>query len=194
MSTLERPRRYRIILRGECGQLMAAVLDGLLIESYRGWTCVMALVHDESELYDLLDRFQDFSLHLVSFDELGADVLNSRASGRRAPNLNSGGTAAAEWLKRAVACDPATLDAVPVPATGDVERWELDMRADAMVRLAALVVGGEPGTAYIEHVVSALGHGVTLDEIVGVLVTLVPTVGAARATAFAAATLEASAS
>ena len=62
-----------------------------------------------------------------------------------------------------------------------------------MDRLGALVVGGEPGTAYIEHVVSALGHGVTLDEIAGELVTLLPAVGAARVTAFAAATLEASA-
>ena len=62
-----------------------------------------------------------------------------------------------------------------------------------MVRLAALVVGGEPGTAYIEQVGWALGHGVTLDEIVGVLVTLLPTVGAARVTAFAAATSAASA-
>ena len=62
-----------------------------------------------------------------------------------------------------------------------------------MVRLTALVMDGEPSTAYIEHVVSALGHGVTLDEIVGVLVTLLPTIGAARVTAFAAATLEASA-
>lgn len=193
MSTLGGTRRYRIILRGECGQLMAAVLDGLLIESYQGWTCVMALVHDESELHDLLDRFQDFALHLVSLDELGADVLSPRASGPRATNLNSGGTAAAEWLKRAVACDAATLDAAPGLATDNLEQCELDMKADAMVRLAALVVGGEPGTAYIEHVVSALGHGVTLDEIVGVLVTLVPTVGAARVSAFAAATLEASA-
>ena len=67
------------------------------------------------------------------------------------------------------------------------------MRAHAMVRLAALVAGGDPGTAYIEHVVWALGHGVTLDEIVGVLVTLLPTVGPARVTAFAAATLQASA-
>lgn len=193
MTTVGRPRRYRIILRGECGQLMAAVLDGLLIESYQGWTCVMALVHDESELYDLLDRFQDFALHLVSLNELGADVLSPRASGRRTTNLNSGGAASAEWLKRAVAFDPATLEAARGPSTDNVEQSELDMRAHTMVRLAALVVGGEPGTAYIEHVVSALGHGVTLDEIVGVLVTLLPAVGAARVTAFAAATLEASA-
>ena len=63
MTTVGRPRRYRLILRGECGPLMAAVLDGLLIESYQGWTCVMALVQDESELWDLLGRFQDFALH-----------------------------------------------------------------------------------------------------------------------------------
>ena len=46
MTTVGRPRRYRIILRGECGPLMAAVLDGLLIESYQGWTCVTALVDE----------------------------------------------------------------------------------------------------------------------------------------------------
>jgi hypothetical protein len=50
MTAVTRPRRYRIILRGECGPLMAGVLDDLLIESFQGWTCVMALVHDESEL------------------------------------------------------------------------------------------------------------------------------------------------
>jgi|SRR5271163_4172518 len=192
MTTVGRPRRYRIILRGECGPLMAAVLDGLLIESYQGWTCVIALVDDESELWDLLGRFQDFALHLVSLAELGADVLSPRASGRRATDPNSDGAAAAEWLKRAVACDPATLEAAHGPATDNIERSGLDMRVHAMVRLAAFVADGEPGTAYIEHVVSALGQGVTLDEIVGVLVTLLPTVGPARVTAFAAATLEAS--
>ena len=193
MNTAGRPRRYRIILRGECGPLMAAVLDGLLIETYQGWTSVMALVHDESGLYDLLNRFQDFALHLVSLDEIGADVLSPQASGRRTTNLNSSGVAAAQWLERAVAGDPATLEAASGPAADNVEASGLDMRAHAMVRLAALVVGGEPGTAYIEQVGWALGHGVTLDEIVGVLVTLLPTVGAARVTAFAAATSAASA-
>jgi len=68
------PRRYRIILRGECGPLMAGVLDDVLVESCRGWTCVMALVRDDSELYGLLARFGDFALHVVSLNELGADV------------------------------------------------------------------------------------------------------------------------
>jgi hypothetical protein len=81
MNAFGRPRLYRIILRGECGQLMAAVLDGLLIESCQGWTSVMALVRDEPELYGLLDRFQDFALHVVSLNELGGDVLRSQPSG-----------------------------------------------------------------------------------------------------------------
>ena len=192
MNGFGRPRLYRIILRGECGQLMAAVLDGLLIESCQGWTSVMALVRDEPELYGLLDRFQDFALHVVSLNELGGDVLRSHASGRPVESVRPRRTASAEWLKGAAAGDPAMLGAAAGPATDNLEQSGLDMRAHAMARLAALVVGGEPGTAYIEHVVSALGHGVTLDEIVGVLVTLLPTVGAARVAAFAAATLEAS--
>jgi hypothetical protein len=129
---------------------------------------------------------------LVSLAELGADVLSPRASERRATDPNSDGAASAEWLKRAVACDPATLEAARGPSTDNIERSGLDMRVHTIVRLAAFVAGGEPGTAYVEDVVSALGHGVTLDEIVGVLVTLLPTVGPARVTGFAAATLEAS--
>jgi len=64
-------RRYRIILRGECRYLLAGAGDGLLIETGRGWTCVMASVRDESELYGLLERFQEFALPMVSLNELG---------------------------------------------------------------------------------------------------------------------------
>jgi hypothetical protein len=78
-------RRYRIILRGDCAQLLADVLDDATIESSRGWTCVLASVRDDSELYGLLDRFEDYALHIVSLNELGADVLRPRAlpGGRR---------------------------------------------------------------------------------------------------------------
>ena len=69
--------RYRIILRGECRHLLAGLPGGHQVESGRGWTCIMASVRDESELYGLLDRFQDFGLHIVSLNELGADVLRS---------------------------------------------------------------------------------------------------------------------
>jgi hypothetical protein len=70
--------RYRIILRGECNHLLAGLLDELQVEPGHGWTCVIASVRDESELYGLLERFQEFALHIVSLNELGADVLRPR--------------------------------------------------------------------------------------------------------------------
>ena len=72
-------RRYRIILRGDCARLLAAVLQDATIESSRGWTCVLASVRDDSELYGLLDRLEEFALHIVSLNELGADVFRPRA-------------------------------------------------------------------------------------------------------------------
>ena len=64
---------------------LADVLDDATIDSSRGWTCVLASVRDDSELYGLLDRFEDFALHIVSLNELGADVLHPPAvpGGRR---------------------------------------------------------------------------------------------------------------
>jgi hypothetical protein len=65
--------RYRIILRGECGPLLAALFGDGTIESSRGRTCIIAAVRDDSGLYRLLDRIQDLALHLVSLTELGGD-------------------------------------------------------------------------------------------------------------------------
>jgi hypothetical protein len=66
-------RQYRIVLRGECRHLLAELPGDYTIASSAGWTCVTAVIRDDSELYGLLDRFQDFALHLVSLTELGAD-------------------------------------------------------------------------------------------------------------------------
>jgi alkylhydroperoxidase/carboxymuconolactone decarboxylase family protein YurZ len=135
-------RRYRIILRGECQHLLTDLLDGLLVENCRGWTCVMASVRDESELYGLLERFQEFALHIVSLSELGADA-------------------------------------------GHLERPGLDARTGALVRLATLVAAdGSQAVcdraACDQAVTTALDHGVTPDEITGVLAALPPGPGAAR--------------
>jgi hypothetical protein len=73
--------RYRIILRGECGSLLAGVLGDATIKCGRGSTCVIASVRDESELYGLLDRFQDLALHLVSLTELSAGVAAAPGGG-----------------------------------------------------------------------------------------------------------------
>jgi hypothetical protein len=66
--------RYRIILRGECGPLLAALFGDAAIESSGGRTCIIAAVRDDSGLYGLIDRIQDLALHLVSINELGSDT------------------------------------------------------------------------------------------------------------------------
>lgn len=63
--------RYRIIVRGECGDMLAGAIEGLTVETQPGSTCVVASVRDESEFYGLLDRLQDFALHITSVTELG---------------------------------------------------------------------------------------------------------------------------
>jgi 4-carboxymuconolactone decarboxylase len=70
-------------------------------------------------------------------------------------------------------------------AAETVEESGLDMRTRALVRLASLVAAHGPGTTYDEHVAAALDHGVTPDEITGVLVAVLPTVGPSRVTAAA---------
>jgi hypothetical protein len=79
-GTVNHRRRYRIIVRGECQQMLADTLEEAVVESGRGWTCIMASVRDESELYGLLDRIQEFALHIVSLNELGSDVFRPRAA------------------------------------------------------------------------------------------------------------------
>jgi hypothetical protein len=73
-------QRYRIVLRGECQQLLTGLLDGFTVESGQGRTCITAAVRDESELYGLLDRFQEFALHIVSLTELDTEALLPRAA------------------------------------------------------------------------------------------------------------------
>ena len=65
------PRRYRIVFRGECGQVFAGVFSDLEVESSHGYTSVVAAVRDASEFYGLLDRFQDLALQPVSLNEIG---------------------------------------------------------------------------------------------------------------------------
>jgi hypothetical protein len=65
MSGTADHRRYWIILRGECQQMLTDALEEPS-SSGLGLTCIMASVRDESELYGLLDRIQEFALHIVS--------------------------------------------------------------------------------------------------------------------------------
>jgi hypothetical protein len=76
MSTPSTAQRYRIVVRDDCGDLLASLVEGLAIESGGDRTSVVASVRDESELYGLLDRFHELSLHIVSLHELGPCVAS----------------------------------------------------------------------------------------------------------------------
>ncbi len=71
MSMTITARRYRIVVRDECTDLLASLIDTLTIQSGKGWTSVVVSVRDESELYGLLDRFAELALHIVSLNDLG---------------------------------------------------------------------------------------------------------------------------
>ena len=71
MSTTIAGRRYQIVVRDECTDLLASLIDTLAIESGNGWTSMVVSVRDESELYGLLDRFEELALHIVSLNDLG---------------------------------------------------------------------------------------------------------------------------
>jgi hypothetical protein len=66
-------RRYRIIIRGECGPLLVSLMDNVRIEpSHDGDTCVIASVRDDPEFWGLMELLRDFVLRVVSIQELGA--------------------------------------------------------------------------------------------------------------------------
>jgi hypothetical protein len=71
------PLRYRIMFRGECGHVLQGILREARIESRRGWTCVIATVGGQTGLYELLDRFQDLALQVVSINQLDADATGA---------------------------------------------------------------------------------------------------------------------
>ena len=63
--------RYRIRVVGVCGDLLASGIDGAEVESVLdGTTTVVVGVRDDSEFYGVLDRLQDFALHILSLTEL----------------------------------------------------------------------------------------------------------------------------
>jgi 4-carboxymuconolactone decarboxylase len=96
------------------------------------------------------------------------------------------------WLAGVAAGNPDVLAAAQGPAARNIEASGLDARSHALVRLAASVAAGDcgqPATACEQHVTTALDCGVTLDEIVGIFVALLPTVGTARVVAAAPAVL-----
>jgi hypothetical protein len=64
-------RRYRIIIRGECGRLLVSLIENVEVEPAQdGNTRVVALVRDDPELWGLMEQLRDLALHVVSLQEL----------------------------------------------------------------------------------------------------------------------------
>ena len=94
----------------------------------------------------------------------------------------SGQASLTEWLAGVAAGRPAGPVPGSEPEADNIDESGLDVRSYALVRLASVMTAGAPGEGYDRHIAAALDRGVTLDEIIGVLVALLPTVGVARVT------------
>jgi hypothetical protein len=63
-------RRYRIVVRGEFGELLSSAFAGISVLRHRGTTILTADVADSAEFYGVLDRLRDFAIEVVSVNEI----------------------------------------------------------------------------------------------------------------------------
>ena len=61
-----RPRRYRLVLRGELGDSFAVLFDGMQLQRVAGTTVLIGDVTDQAHLLGLIERAQDLGVELVS--------------------------------------------------------------------------------------------------------------------------------
>lgn len=76
--------------------------------------------------------------------------------------------------------DDSYIEWVLARGLSDTGASGLDARAQALVRLGALVAVDAPPSAYLGAIESGLAAGATRDDLVGVLVALLPSIGADR--------------
>ncbi len=81
--------------------------------------------------------------------------------------------------------DEDTIETLVAMQVNNVENSGLDPKTHALCRLAALVSIDAPLASYSWQAKVAIASGVTVDDIVGVLIALAPTVGMARVVAAA---------
>jgi hypothetical protein len=67
-------KKYRIVVRGEFGELLSSAFDEMTAKPHQGTTILTADVADLSEFYGVLDRLRDFSIELVSVNELQTET------------------------------------------------------------------------------------------------------------------------
>jgi hypothetical protein len=61
--------RYRIVVRGEFGELLSTAFADVTIETGEGKTMLISEVRDSQELYGLVDRLRDHGVHIESVSQ-----------------------------------------------------------------------------------------------------------------------------
>lgn len=84
-------------------------------------------------------------------------------------------------LTRLAANDEAFIENVLAMQLTNIEASGLDPKTHALARLGALIGVDAAPASYQWNVGMALAAGVTVDEVVGVLIAVAPTVGIAKA-------------
>ena len=86
-----------------------------------------------------------------------------------------------ESLRRLALNDETFVDSVLGMGRDTVEVSQLDQKTHALVRLAACLAMDAALSSYQSNVEMALAAGASLDEVVGTLIAVAPTVGLTRA-------------
>ena len=81
--------------------------------------------------------------------------------------------------------DDAYVDRLLINRAANLSASRLDGKTHALVQLAALVASDAAPPSYLEAIESARRHDATDDEIVGVLIAVLPSVGPTRVVAAA---------
>ena len=66
---MARARDYRIVVRGEFGELLSNAFEGLSIDSRDGQTVLCTGPIDKAAFHGLLDRLGDLGLDIVSLQQ-----------------------------------------------------------------------------------------------------------------------------
>jgi 4-carboxymuconolactone decarboxylase len=85
-----------------------------------------------------------------------------------------------ERLRSMALSDDRFVESVLGMGQDTIETSHLDAKTHALVRLAALLAVGAAQSSYNEAVERALAAGASLDEIVGLLIAVAPSVGLGR--------------
>jgi hypothetical protein len=82
LEELAMTMRYRIVVRGEIGELVANAFPELRIEAGHGQSVLYATVADSAALYGILDRLRDLAIDVVSLHETdGEQIVRTESPG-----------------------------------------------------------------------------------------------------------------